>query len=110
MWLMLQQNEPDDYVVATGETHTVREFVATAFGLVGLDYKDYVKADADLFRPAEVNVLLGDATHAEKRLGWQPRVRFEALVREMLESDCRLLGVENRVGATPSRSIAGQPA
>jgi GDPmannose 4,6-dehydratase len=94
MWRMLQQDQPDDYVIATGETHTVREFVETAFALAGLDYRDYVKGDPDLFRPAEVNVLLGDASYARQKLGWRHRVAFEALVREMVEADCRLLGVE----------------
>jgi GDPmannose 4,6-dehydratase len=94
MWRMLQQDEPDDYVIATGETHTVREFVELAFGLVGLDYRDYVAPDPELFRPAEVNVLLGDARHAREKLGWSPRTSFETLVREMVEADCRLLGVE----------------
>jgi len=97
MWLMLQQNEPDDYVIATGETHTVREFVEMAFGLAGLDYRDYVAPDPELFRPAEVNVLLGDARHAREKLGWSPRTGFEGLVREMVEADCRLLGVEAKV-------------
>jgi GDPmannose 4,6-dehydratase len=94
MWRMLQQDQPDDYVIATGETHTVREFVETAFSLAGLDYRDYVKGDPDLFRPAEVNVLLGDASYARQKLGWSHRIAFEALVREMVEADCRLLGVE----------------
>ena len=94
MWLMLQQDQPDDYVIATGETHTVREFVETAFGLAGLDYRDYVKGDPDLFRPAEVNVLLGDAGYAQQKLGWRHGIAFGALVREMVEADCRLLGVE----------------
>jgi len=73
MWLMLQQPEPDDYVVATGETHSVREFAAAAFAWVGLDYRDYVTKDPVLFRPAEVNLLLGDASKAKERLGWSPR-------------------------------------
>jgi len=94
MWRMLQQDQPDDYVVATGETHTVREFVETAFSLAGLDYQDYVKPDPDLFRPAEVNVLQGDAGYARQKLGWEPGIAFGALVREMVEADCRLLGVE----------------
>jgi GDPmannose 4,6-dehydratase len=97
MWLMLQQDQPDDYVIATGETHTVREFVETAFGLAGLNYQDYVKPDPDLFRPAEVNVLLGDASYAQQKLGWRHRIAFGALVREMVEADCRLLGVEPKV-------------
>jgi GDPmannose 4,6-dehydratase len=102
MWLMLQQDQPDDYVIATGETHTVREFVETAFGLAGLDYRDYVKGDPDLFRPAEVNVLLGDAGYARQKLGWRHCVTFGALVREMVEADCRLLGVELKA-SVPAR-------
>ena len=97
MWRMLQPDQPDDYVIATGETHTVREFVETAFALMGLDYRDYVTGDPDLFRPAEVNVLLGDASYARKKLGWSHATAFEALVREMVEADCRLLGVECKV-------------
>jgi GDPmannose 4,6-dehydratase len=97
MWLMLQQPEPDDYVVATGETHSVREFAAAAFAWVGLDYRDYVTMDPVLFRPAEVNLLLGDASKARKRLGWRPRTCFQGLVREMVEADCRTLGVGHAV-------------
>jgi GDPmannose 4,6-dehydratase len=89
MWLMLQQPEPDDYVVATGETHSVREFAEMAFAHVGLDYRQFVRTDTELFRPAEVNVLLGDASKARKVLGWQPKTTFEQLVREMTEADCR---------------------
>jgi GDPmannose 4,6-dehydratase len=94
MWLMLQQNEPDDFVVATGETHSVKEFVERAFGAVGLDYRKFVVIDPLLFRPAEVDILLGDPAKAAKVLDWQPQVRFEALVSEMVEADVRLL--ENR--------------
>ena len=92
MWLMLQQPEPDDYVVATGQTHSVREFVELAFSHVGLDYRRYVVSDPDLFRPAEVNLLLGDSSKARAKLGWTSRVRFESLVREMVDEDCRALG------------------
>jgi GDPmannose 4,6-dehydratase len=101
MWLMLAQDVPDDYVIATGETHTVREFAERAFGHVGLDYRNYVQPDPDLFRPAEVNLLLGDASKAKKKLKWWHRIGFDALVREMVEADCRALGVEAR------RSSAG---
>jgi GDPmannose 4,6-dehydratase len=100
MWLMLQQSDPDDYVIATGETHTVREFADLAFGHAGLDYRQYVAPDPDLFRPAEVNILQGDARKARKRLGWAHRIGFEALVREMVDADCRALGVEPKARAS----------
>jgi GDPmannose 4,6-dehydratase len=88
---MLQQPEPDDYVVATGETRSVREFAELAFSIAGLDYRDYVTADPDLYRPAEVNILCGDASKARERLGWCNKISFAELVREMVESDCRAL-------------------
>jgi GDPmannose 4,6-dehydratase len=91
MWLMLQQNKPDDYVIATGETHTVREFVELAFDHVGLDYKKYVEVDSALFRPAEVNVLLGDASKAQTVLGWKPKVSFKDLVTMMVDADIESL-------------------
>jgi GDPmannose 4,6-dehydratase len=87
MWLMLQQPKPDDYVVATGETHSVREFLEEAFGCVGLAWKDYVKVDPKYFRPAEVDMLLGDSTKARRVLGWKPKVSFKELVRLMVEAD-----------------------
>ena len=100
MWLMLQQPEPDDYVVATGETHSVREFVELAFSQVGLDFRDYVVKDPALFRPAEVNLLLGDSTKAQAKLGWKSSITFETLVREMVEADCRALGVAGNAFAS----------
>jgi len=99
MWLMLAQSEPDDYVIATGETHTVCEFAERAFAHVGLDYRDYVKPDPDLFRPAEVNLLQGDASKAKQKLGWRHQIGFDALVREMVEADCRALGVQPKMQA-----------
>jgi GDPmannose 4,6-dehydratase len=87
MWLMLQQDQPDDYVVATGESHSVREFVETAFDLVGLKWEDFVRFDARYVRPAEVDHLEGDASKARKQLGWEPRTRFRELVRTMLLHD-----------------------
>jgi len=87
MWLMLQQETPDDYVVATGEAHSVREFVDLAFSEVGLNYEDYVVVDPKFFRPAEVNYLLGDATKAREQLHWSPEVSFEELVRMMTRAD-----------------------
>src|SRR5438445_13817843 len=94
MWGMLQQDQPDDYVIATGETHSVREFAGLAFSHVGLDYREFVVNDPDLFRPAEVNLLLGDSSKAAARLGWKPSIRFQELVREMVEEDCRALGAK----------------
>lgn len=93
MWAMLQQPVPDDYVIATGENHSVREFAELAFSIAGMDYRDYVVSDPALHRPAEVNALLGDCSKAKAKLGWDYRISFEELVREMVESDCRLLGV-----------------
>jgi GDPmannose 4,6-dehydratase len=93
MWLMLQQPEPDDYVVATGETHSVRDFVDLAFSHAGLDYRKYVVNDPELFRPAEVNLLLGDSSKARTQFGWNNKIGFEDLVREMVEEDCLALGV-----------------
>jgi GDPmannose 4,6-dehydratase len=93
MWNMLQQPEPDDYVIATGEAHSVREFAELAFSFAGLDYRECVVSDPALHRPAEVNLLVGDCTKAKARLGWDYRIPFEALVREMVEADCRAQGV-----------------
>jgi len=87
MWLMLQQDEPDDYVIATGEAHSVEEFAALAFAQVGLDWRDYVRVDPNLLRPAEVDHLIGDASKARHKLGWQPTVSFPELVRIMVEAD-----------------------
>lgn len=89
MWLMLQQKEPDDYVVATGRTHSVGEFAELAFREAGLDWKKYVKTDAKFIRPAEVNLLLGDASKARRVLGWKPEVTFEELVRMMVREDLK---------------------
>ena len=91
MWLMLQQDEPSDYVVATGETHSVRELVATAFGCVDLNWQEYVVLDPALARPAEVDFLVGDASKARRELGWEPLVTFQELLRLMVESDLALV-------------------
>jgi GDPmannose 4,6-dehydratase len=91
MWRMLQQPMPDDYVVATGETHSVRELVEIAFGVVGLRWQDYVKTDPALLRPAEVDTLIGDASKARRVLGWSPRVNFAALVEMMVRADLERL-------------------
>jgi GDPmannose 4,6-dehydratase len=87
MWRMLQQDGPDDYVIATGETHTVREFCEIAFSHVDLDYRDHVETDPAFLRPAEVDLLLGDASKAERQLGWKPKVDFPTLVRMMTDAD-----------------------
>lgn len=92
MWMMLQQEEPDDYVVATGETHSVREFVDIAFKFVGLNYENYVAVDPKYFRPAEVDILLGSSQKAKEKLGWKPQVSFEELVHMMVEADLKRLG------------------
>jgi len=87
MWRMLQQDEPDDYVIATGETHSVGEFAAAAFAAVGLDWHEYVVIDEQLKRPAEVDLLVGDITKAKEKLGWRPQVSFQELVRIMVTHD-----------------------
>ena len=91
MWLMLQQDQPDDFVVATGETHSVREFCELAFNHVGLDYKNFVVLDERFMRPAEVDLLVGDPSKAFEKLGWRPRTKFDELVRTMVDADLQLL-------------------
>ncbi len=91
MWLMLQQDQPDDYVVATGETHSIREFLDLAFAQVHLDWRKYVQIDPRYFRPAEVDELIGDASKAKRQLGWQPKTKFPDLVKLMVEADIKLL-------------------
>jgi GDPmannose 4,6-dehydratase len=91
MWLMLQQTAPDDYVVATGETHTVAEFCELAFAHAGLDWKKFVHTDKRYFRPTEVDLLLGDATRAHQKLGWKPKTGFHDLVKLMVDSDIELM-------------------
>jgi len=93
MWLMLQQDEPDDYVVATGETHSVREFLDIAFGYVNLNWQDYIEFDERYLRPAEVELLIGDPAKAKQKLGWEPSVTFEQLVFLMVEADLRAHGL-----------------
>lgn len=90
MWLMLQQDRADDYVIATGETHSIREFLEVAFAHAGLDYNNYVVVDKALFRPSEVHLLQGNAAKARERLGWKNAVSFENLVKEMVDSDLEL--------------------
>ncbi len=91
MWLMLQQDAPDDYVVATGETHSVRELVELSFAAAGLDWEKYVTIDERFLRPAEVDLLVGDPTKAEKVLGWRREVDFPTLVQMMVEADLALV-------------------
>ena len=92
MWLMLQQDQPDDYVIATGETHSVEEFLTEAFSHVNLDWHDYVELDPKYLRPAEVDLLIGDASKAKRELGWEPKVSFKELVRLMVDADVAMLG------------------
>lgn len=97
MWMMLQQEKPDDYVIATGENHSVEEFVKVAFKVIGIDnWKKYVKVSKDLFRPAEVDFLIGDSTKARTTLGWKPKVTFTELVKMMVEADIELLKKNSR--------------
>ena len=104
MWLMLQQDRPDDYVVATGETHSVRELCEVAFGLVGRDWQDHVRIDEGYLRPTEVDELRGDASKAERVLGWRPRTGFGELIRIMVEADLREAGLD------PARHLVAAPA
>jgi GDPmannose 4,6-dehydratase len=98
MWLMLQQPTPDDYVVATGETHSIRELCEEAFGYVGLDWQGYVVQDPRFIRPAEVDLLVGDPSKAREVLGWEPEVTFSQLIRMMVDSDLKLEGRARTVG------------
>ncbi len=98
MWMMLQQPKPDDYVIATGETHTVKEFVEEAFLYAGLDWKEFVRTSAEYERPAEVDLLIGDATKAQTVLGWKPKVKFRELVRLMVDADME--AIEHPLSAT----------
>ncbi|MFM8682371.1 MAG: GDP-mannose 4,6-dehydratase, partial [Chthoniobacterales bacterium] len=91
MWRMLQADKPDDYVLATNETHTVKEFVMEAFGHVGLEWEKFVKYDARYERPAEVDLLIGDPAKAKRDLGWEPKVRFKELVQIMVDADLEML-------------------
>jgi GDPmannose 4,6-dehydratase len=104
MWRILQHGEGDDFVLATGETHTVREFVETAFAHVDLDWKEFVKHDSRYERPAEVDLLIGDPSKAKKILGWEPKVRFHELVRIMVDADIKLLS-----GETPRKHLGQMP-
>jgi GDPmannose 4,6-dehydratase len=107
MWLMLQQETPEDFVVGTGEAHTVREFVELAFARADLDWRDFVEIDARYFRPAEVDYLCADVSKTRERLGWEPTVTFEELVRIMVEADMK--SVETRIkGGAEALQVAGE--
>ena len=97
MWLMLQQDEPDDYVVGTGETHSVRELCETAFGLLDLDWQEYVVQDPQFYRPAEVDLLVSDPSKARRVLGWEPTVSFEELIRTMVDADLEALKANHNI-------------
>ena len=105
MWLMLQQDKPDDYVIATGETHSVREFLDEVFGTARTGLEQYVEVDPRYFRPAEVDLLLGDASKAKQVLNWKPRVTFKGLAKMMTEADWKLA---RRERSSPSRKKAGR--
>jgi len=105
MWLMLQQDKPDDYVIATGETHTVQKLVETAFGAVDLDWKKYVVTDPALVRPAEVDLLIGDPAKAKKALGWNPDVSFDQLINMMVKSDLERLKSGLGLGDSRAKGI-----
>jgi GDPmannose 4,6-dehydratase len=102
MWLMLQQDEPDDFVVATGEPHSVREFAEVAFSHVGLDGGQYLKSDPEFLRPAEVDRLVGDPSKAREQLGWAPKHSFRELVEMMVEADLTRLSVAGAIASSPS--------
>jgi GDPmannose 4,6-dehydratase len=99
MWQMLQQDEPADYVVASGETHSVREFAELAFGHVGLDWEQYVKTDPQFLRPAEVDQLVGDSSKAKKELGWEPKHSFRDLVAMMVDADVGRLSAASSIAS-----------
>ena len=98
MWLMLQQEQPEDFVIATGETHSVREFVEEAFSHVGLDWRNYVEIDPKYYRPAEVDLLVGDASKAQRQLGWSPQTRFKDLAHLMVDADIAALKKDGKFG------------
>jgi GDPmannose 4,6-dehydratase len=108
MWLMMQAGEPDDYIIATGESHSVRDFLDLAFGRLDLDWKQYVEIDPRYFRPAEVDILQGDATKARTKLGWQPKVTFRELVDRMIDHDLELARVEKTVRQTRESSAGSR--
>jgi GDPmannose 4,6-dehydratase len=102
MWQMLQQDEADDYVISTGESHSVQELVEIAFGHVGLDWKAYVKEDPAFLRPAEVDHLIGDASKAREKLGWTPSIDFRGLVTMMVDADLDRLQAQRHDALRPA--------
>jgi len=108
MWLMLQQDEPDDYVIATGEIHSVKEFVEGTFGLLGLDWKEYVDIDPRYYRPTEVDLLVGDPRKAKKTLNWESKVEFKELIRIMVESDLELARQESHMSGYQGEGRVGR--
>ena len=108
MWLMMQADEPEDYVIATGETHSVREFLDEAFGLLNIDWKGHVDIDPRYYRPTEVDLLLGDASKAREKLGWEPKVSFKELVRLMIEHDMELAQTEQAAHAAKETPPTGK--
>jgi GDPmannose 4,6-dehydratase len=106
MWLMLQQDQPDDYVVATGETHSIKEFLDEAFNYVNLTWENYVEFDARYLRPAEVELLIGDPSKAQKKLGWKPSVTFKELVHLMVDADLQALGLPSPSGRKTTPDVA----
>ncbi len=109
MWLMMQAAEPEDYVLATGETHSVREFLDLSFSRLDLDWKKYVEIDPRYLRPAEVDLLLGDAAKAQKKLGWKPKVTFPELVKTMVDHDLELARVERAMADARGTALATKP-
>ena len=110
MWLMLQQDKPDDYVISTGETHSVEEFLQEAFSYAGVDWKKYVEIDARYFRPTEVDILQGDSRKARRELKWKPKVNFKQLVRMMVDADMALVsrqlyGINHRPAPKSPRAL-----
>ena len=108
MWLMLQQDRADDFVIATGETHSIREFLDVTFAIVGLDWKKHVEIDPRYYRPAEVDLLLGDSSKAVKILGWRPKVTFEQLAEIMVASDWKLAKHERMLANLEVKTINGE--
>ncbi|HEX7997612.1 MAG TPA: GDP-mannose 4,6-dehydratase [Pyrinomonadaceae bacterium] len=108
MWLMMQAGEPDDYVIATGETHSVREFLDEAFGLLDIDWQEHVDIDPRYYRPTEVDLLLGDASKAREKLGWEPKVSFKELVRLMVDHDLELARQEQSAHAAKDTPATGK--